>query len=286
MARKRQKIKPAIRRQIIEEAGNKCANPGCTSWRVHLHHIEHWTIYESNDQKILIAVCPTCHDAIHHGSLKITDETLNDWKNIKRAKIPETFHLFIEPDKEIKLLTGTIAISTRNQKIIVFQLSQNNLLKFRVLDDNIMILNLKIADTKGKKVLWVVDNYVRSKPFPDIEFLQVPGHIQVNVPANEQFIPLDILRKMRIQEKDYGEDGSIPALDLEVLRPGLVRVQGLWVENDKAVIITKERLSFIRPELRQPLSMTGEGEKSILMYVGPITRAMFGFEREQSVLKI
>ncbi len=45
MAKKRQKIKPVIQRQIIEEAGNKCANPGCTNWRVHLHHIEHWAIY-------------------------------------------------------------------------------------------------------------------------------------------------------------------------------------------------------------------------------------------------
>ncbi len=143
----------------------------------------------------------------------------------------------------------------------MFQLSQNNSLKFRVLDDDIMMLNLKMADTNGKEVLRVVDNHVRSTPSPDIKFLQVPGHIQVNVPANEQFIPLDILRKMQIQEKDYGADGSITALDLEVLRPGLVRVKGLWVENDKAVIITKERLSFIRPELSQPLSMIGEGEK-------------------------
>ncbi len=282
MAKKRNKIKPAIRRQIVEEAGNKCANPGCTNWRTHLHHIEHWAIYESNDKKILIAVCPTCHDAIHHGRLKITDETLNEWKNIKRVKIPEISHLYVEPGKEIKLLTGTIALTTSNQEVIVFQLSQNNSLKFRVLDDDIMMLNLKIADRKGKEVLRVVDNHVRSKPSPNIKFLQVPGHIQVNVPANEQFIPLDILRKMQIQEKDYGANGSITALELEVLKPGLVSVQGLWVENNKAVIITKERLSFIRPELKQPLSMIGDGETSVLIYAGTITRAMFGFEREQS----
>ena len=286
LAKKRKKIKPAVKRQIVEEAGNKCANPGCTNWRVHIHHIEHWAVYESNDKKILIAVCPACHDAIHHGTLEIPDEVLYTWKHIKRTKIPEISHLYVEPGEEIKLLTGTIAVSTTNQEVIVFQLSQNNSLKFRILDEDIMMLNLKIADTNGKEVLRVVDNHVRSKPSTDIIFLQVPGHIQVNVPVNENFIPQDVLNKMQIQEKDYGATGSVIALDLEVLKPGLVSVQGLWVEDNKAVIITKERLSFIKPELEQPLSMIGDGEGSVLKYAGPITTAMFGFEKDQPALKI
>ena len=261
LAKKRKKIKPAVKRQIVEEAGNKCANPGCTNWRVHIHHIEHWAVYESNDQKILIAVCPTCHDAIHHGRLEIPDETLYVWKHIKRTKVPEISHLYVEPGEEIKLLTGTIAISTTNQEVIVFQLSANNSLKFRILDEDIMMLNLKIADTNGKEVLRVVDNHVRSKPSNDIEFTQVPGHIRVNVPTTEQFIPLDVFEKMQIQEKDYGASGSVIALDLEVLKPGLVSVQGLWVENYKAVIITKERLSFIKPDLQQPVSMVCSGQQ-------------------------
>ena len=286
MAKKRKKIKPAVKRQIVEEAGNKCANPGCTNWRVHIHHIEHWAIYESNDQKILIAVCPACHDAIHHGRLEIPDEALYVWKYIKRTKVPEISHLYIEPGEEIKLLTGTIAVTTTNQEVIVFQLSPNNSLKFRILDEDIMMLNLKLADTNGKEVLRVVDNHLRSKPSSDIEFLQVPGHLRVSVPATEQYIPLDVLQKMQTQEKDYGTDGSVIALDLEVLKPGLVSVQGLWIENNKAVIITKERLSFIKPDLKQPLSMVGDGEGSVLKYAGPITAAMFGFEEENSTLKI
>ncbi|MBI5870809.1 MAG: HNH endonuclease [Actinobacteria bacterium] len=281
MAKKRKKTKPAVKRQIVEEVGNKCANPGCTNWRVHIHHIEHWAVYESNDKKILIAVCPTCHDSIHHGGLEIPDETLYVWKHIKRTKLPEISNLFVEPGEETKLLTGSIAISTTNQEVIVFQLSQNNSLKFRILDEDIMMLNLKIADTEGKELLRVVDNIVRSKPSTDIEFLQVPGHIKVNVPASEMFIPSDVLKKMQIQEKDYGTSGSVIALDLEVLKPGLVSVQGLWVEDNRAVVITKERLSFIKPELEQPLSMIGDGESSVLKYTGPITTAMFGFEKDQ-----
>ena len=126
MAKKRKKIKPAVKRQIVKEAGSKCANPGCTNWRIHIHHIEYCAVYESNDKKILIAVCPTCHDAIHHGRLEIPDEALYTWKHIKRTKLPEISHLYIEPGEEIKLLAGTVAVSTTNQELIVFKLSQNN----------------------------------------------------------------------------------------------------------------------------------------------------------------
>ena len=278
MAQKRKKIKPVVKKQIVEEAGNKCANPGCTNWRVHIHHIKHWAIYESNDKKILIAVCPTCHDAIHHGRIEIPDETLYAWKHIKRTKIPKLSYLYVEPGEEIKLLTGTIAVSTTNQEAMVFQLSHNNSLKFKILDGDIMMLNLKLADTNGKEVLRVVENYVRTKPSSDIEFLQIPGHIKVTAPANENFIPSEVLKQMQTQEKDYGATGSVTVLDLEVLKPGLVSVQGLWVENNKAVIITKERLSFITPGREQPISMIGAGEDTVLKYSGPITAALFGFK--------
>lgn len=37
-----------------------------------------------NDQDHMIAICPTCHDAVHHGPLEITDDTIYSWKSIKR----------------------------------------------------------------------------------------------------------------------------------------------------------------------------------------------------------
>jgi HNH endonuclease len=137
MAKRRKKLKPAVKRQIIEEAGNKCANPGCSNWRVHIHHIKHWSVYESDDPKILIAVCPSCHDAIHQGSLKISDELLYKWKSIKRPKKPISTHMYTEPSKQIKLLTGTIALSTKNEGATVFELAENNKLSFRILEGDI-----------------------------------------------------------------------------------------------------------------------------------------------------
>ena len=82
MAKRREKVPIRIKKTLIKESGNKCANPGCHNLRVHFHHIDGWAIYETNDEKTMIAVCPMCHDNIHHGKLPIDDDTLYSWKKI------------------------------------------------------------------------------------------------------------------------------------------------------------------------------------------------------------
>ena len=54
----RQKIPKTQKKQLIEEAGGKCANPGCSHWRTHIHHIKHWQVYKAHDTNHMIAVCP------------------------------------------------------------------------------------------------------------------------------------------------------------------------------------------------------------------------------------
>jgi hypothetical protein len=75
MARPVEKVSRQVRKALIREAGNKCANPGCASQRSHIHHIE-YKVYSTNDGKTLIAICPTCHDAIHYGDLAIDDRVV------------------------------------------------------------------------------------------------------------------------------------------------------------------------------------------------------------------
>ena len=123
MAESQRKIKPALKRLLIERAGGKCANPGCSNWRVHIHHIKHWAVYKTHSATDMIAVCPSCHDAAHHGRLKISDELLYEWKAIVRAGTPDTAHLYVEPSAQLKILTGSIAIATANDQAVVFELS-------------------------------------------------------------------------------------------------------------------------------------------------------------------
>ena len=276
MARHRPEISNRIKKQLRREAGNKCANPGCSNRRTHFHHIQEWAVYETHDAQHMIAVCPTCHDAIHFGSLPISDERIYAWKQIPRSESTVRSHLYVEPGPSTKVLLGTIAVASP-QEAIIFELAPNNRLKFRVADGDILLLDLRVSSMTGKEILRVVDNHIRHDVSQPVTFRQVSGQVQITVPASPEYIPTWVVQKMQIQEPAFARSGEITALALDVIRPGLVRAKGVWAESNRAIVVTQERLSFVTPVLREPLSMIGEGENSGLIWAGPITASLFGF---------
>src|SRR5437870_10166428 len=97
MAKERTKVPSRLKQELRDEAGGKCANPGCSARRVHFHHIREWHVYETHDGVHMVAVCPTCHDAITHGEIEITDETIYRWKGIKRTSQAIRSEIYVEP---------------------------------------------------------------------------------------------------------------------------------------------------------------------------------------------
>jgi hypothetical protein len=279
MAKKRKHIKPAIKRKLIEEAGGKCANPGCKNWKVHIHHIKEWSVYETNDQEILIAVCPSCHDDIHHGSIEISDEVLYRWKKIVRDSKPNTTHLYIEPAQKLSIQTGSVTISSTNTNVNVFKLSDTNTFSFRIQDNDILLLNLQICNLNGDEVLRVSDNYVRVIDDDSIKFLQSAGHIKVSTDNINSHILQEFLNKMWRHEPNFAIDGELVLLDLEVIHPGLVKLSGCWSDFKHAVIISENSLSFIKKSLIGPISIVGFGN---IIYSGPIEISMFGFKDDNT----
>lgn len=280
MAESQRNIKPALKLQLINEAGGKCANPGCSNWRSHIHHIKHWAVYKVHDTNEMIAVCPACHDSIHYGRLEICDETLYRWKRIFRTTTPGASHIYVEPapNQELKLLMGTIALSTVNDRQIVFDHSNGNHLELRMLDGDILQVSSRLNDQSGNEVLRVIENHVKAKRDPHISFDSRAGHVRITVPATEKFIPAWVIERMRVQEPSYALDDRIVALDLEVERPGVIRVEGFWMTNASAIVITKERFALCDVSRQSPISFIGEGEQSVLKFVGPATRPMFGMQ--------
>lgn len=276
MAEHKRKIKPELKRKLIAEVGDKCANLGCANWRLHIHHIMHWAVYKCHNAADMIALCPSCHDAAHHGSLKITDQVLYRWKGVDRPEQPDTAQLYIEPAREIKLLTGTIAISTTNDQAAVFELYNNNRLKIRVLDGDLLQVSSRLQNQKGKEVFRVVENHVRVLRDKNITFEFRAGRARVTVPATAEYVPEWVVQQMRVDTPSFGANGRLVAIDLEVLKPGLLRVQGFWPSQHSAVVISENALSFCRPGVLRPTSLVGAGESSVIMYAGPITTAMFG----------
>ncbi|MCZ2108872.1 MAG: HNH endonuclease [Dehalococcoidia bacterium] len=101
MATHRPDVPNQLKKRLRATAGGKCANPGCSALRTHLHHIREWAAYAAHDESQMIAVCPACHDAVHHGSLTISDDTLFRWKHLRRPA--SALRTLFEPGTPLRL---------------------------------------------------------------------------------------------------------------------------------------------------------------------------------------
>jgi hypothetical protein len=274
MTEPQRKIQPALKRKIIEKAGGKCANPGCSNWRVHIHHIKHWALYKSHNAADMIALCPSCHDAVHHGQLKISEELLYEWKAANRPATPDSVQLHIEPAQSLKLLTGTVAVSTTSGQVVVFQLSNTNHLKVRILDQDILLVSSRLLDRRGSEILRVVENHVRVTRDERVSFACRAGHARISMPIDERFLSPWMLEQIQASDPALIADERIVAMDIQVLKAGLARVQGCWADENSGVLITEKKLTFFERG-RVPMSISGEGENSVLLYSGPLTQTMF-----------
>ncbi|WP_439380522.1 HNH endonuclease [Amycolatopsis lexingtonensis] len=61
MAANRPAIPLELRRQVLIEAGYRCAVPTCRQHPVDIDHIVDWAEVQKHEFENLIALCPTCH---------------------------------------------------------------------------------------------------------------------------------------------------------------------------------------------------------------------------------
>ena len=231
----------------------------------------------------MIAVCPTCHDAIHHGQLAVDDRTLYRWKTLTRTEEARSGHVYVEPAREAKLVLGSVAV-TGDAGLVVFELSEGNRLGFALKDSEIVLLSLVVTNRRREEVVRLVDGYVRVPPGNDVEYRSTPGHHLITVPRNGRFVPKWAIEQIRLSEPGYASDERITLLDLEVLEPGLVRVQGVWMETLQGTIITAGGLYFVLTEPRvMRIGFPGAGPDTVLHYTGPITTALFGFGGDAAI---
>src|SRR3989338_9625913 len=74
----RPSIPAELKRQVLVEAGHRCAIPTCRYIEVDLHHIIPWATCKEHAYENLIALCPNCH--------KRADENKIDRKSLKMYK--------------------------------------------------------------------------------------------------------------------------------------------------------------------------------------------------------
>ena len=62
-------IPAAVRRQVIVEAGDRCAIHTCRQFPVEVAHIRPWSETQDHSPVNLIALCPNCHTRYDSGSI-------------------------------------------------------------------------------------------------------------------------------------------------------------------------------------------------------------------------
>ncbi|CRM71331.1 hypothetical protein [Pseudomonas sp. 31 R 17] len=283
MAVKARSIPRKTRDSLIYEAGGKCANPGCDNTRLQIHHINHWAVYKTHDAEHMIAVCPACHDACHFGKLKITDEILHQWKKTVKKYEHEEAHVFVSSASTTLVSAGTMAFrQTKDSRTILFDLPSKNKLEFSIKDEYLKV-SATLYDSEDRLVFKVTDNAIKVKKTDDVIVDHRPGKFRVTVPVNKFYLPATAFMLMKNYEKDYGVDGRLIAIDLEVIGAGHVRVQGFWPDGNAAIVITERSINFCRcGDLDYssflPISLVGGGDSTVILFESSINEAMFKFE--------
>jgi len=74
-------ISQSLKREVLSEAGYRCAVPTCRNiLAIDLHHIIEVQENGPNELSNLIALCPTCHALYTRGT--ITRDAINSWKTM------------------------------------------------------------------------------------------------------------------------------------------------------------------------------------------------------------
>jgi hypothetical protein len=196
---------------------------GLPNQLLQLHHIEEWHVYQTHDEAHMVAVCAGCHDSIQRGGLSISDDDLYRWKGVDRSAFP-TAHWFVEPGISPRLLAGSVALEG-DSGLLVFDFGRHNRLSLALVDNDIVLLNVKLSTYGGEPVLDVVDGYIRQRD-EDITLETRPGRVRILGSINNtRFVPDWARTSLLLEDLHYGMSG-LPLLDLEVTRPGVVRVRG------------------------------------------------------------
>jgi len=76
----RKTLPASIRKEVLLEAGYRCANPICNFPLIHVHHIVYVQYGGEDSIDNLIALCGNCHPMVHNGT--ISEDSIRVWKQM------------------------------------------------------------------------------------------------------------------------------------------------------------------------------------------------------------
>ncbi len=266
-AKYRPSVPSKIKERIYDECGEKCANPGCTSRLLHMHHIKEWHIYRTHDAKHMICLCPTCHAYAHSKVLTITSNLLVQWKKARSTReYSATVHADACEGHNTKLLLGSILIAPENidNSLVVFRMSANCYLQFEIRDNNITLLDACIPDKNGDAIFRVCSGHVRCEQRSHVQFCHRPGKCVVK--AHSDLIP-DGIWAIKSYIHHFGpsliDDEWVTLFEAETVSPGIIRISGFWWNALDAAVVTKDDLCTLNRDRRACISFRGCDDRGL-----------------------
>jgi hypothetical protein len=156
----RQAISDVVRRQVLTEAGYRCAVPTCRNiLALDLHHIEEVADGGGNDLGNLLALCPTCHALYTRGT--ISRDAIYAWKLIL-VSLSQAFDTNAIDDLLFLNSPGLARLQISGDGVLKFsRLIAAGLAQFRLTIQNGPLVLYEILPTpKGKQLIqaWLTGN--------------------------------------------------------------------------------------------------------------------------------
>lgn len=246
MAKKSRYIPIDIRRELIKEAGYKCANPGCsTRSRNEFHHIKEWAVYKVHNAEDMIAICPTCHSYVHHGTLEITDEKLYEWKSIIRNPVSteKTDRMHIDRSIESSMIVGPLTFKSNIGAIPFRMLDQ--IIEYTIEKNDLYFLNICLKRLDGTEFFTATHNVIVSNLPNEVSYEYYDSKAVIKADIKDGFLPDWAINEIRKFDKNFAQN-EITVLDIEVISPGTVKISNLvMVDGDAALVVNNGEIYYV-----------------------------------------
>ncbi|MGH0498941.1 HNH endonuclease signature motif containing protein [Bacillus wiedmannii] len=246
MAEESRYIPVVIRRELMEEAGYKCANPGCsTRSRLELHHIKEWAVYKVHNTEDMIAICPTCHSYVHHGILEISDERLYEWKTILRNPVSteKTDVMKIEKSMNSSMIIGPLTFKSNIGAIPFRMLDQ--IIEYNIEKKDLYFLNICLKRPDGTEFLSATHNVIVSNLSNEVSYNYYDSRAVIKADFKDGFLPDWAIDEIRRFDEDFAQN-EVTVLDMEVIAPGTIKISNLvMVDGDAALVVNKGEIYYV-----------------------------------------
>lgn len=240
-----------------------------------LHHIREWAVYQTHDLQHMIALCPTCHEQVHRGQLRISDSELYAWKQqLRRSDGHSHTALYVAPSTDRKLYFGFVGVVVTDRKSIL-QIASGNSVTVEFRDDDLLLVDVTLTSRGGTRLVRLTNGTFSTERVSDVRFLTRTGLVELTAPDTSPIVPRWVLNRLRtVPGHSFGN--RVVLFRATVIAPGRVLLEGLWAMHDRAIVATADAIFWVSRTHSEPIMFFSSGHGEVGYRAGPMSVPVFG----------